>query len=359
MSIWQQIAGAGAGLFGSLANIGAGKRNYKRQVALMDKQQEYNRENMAAQYGYQLDMMQRMNEYNSPEAIVARYRKAGISPLAAFSSGGAQGLASASSPPSSSNPSPVGSTPDSLSNVSAGAINAMEALARVEAMKEQTRGQKIENDNKQTEFDKKFEYQDALTRLTTTEEVNERIETRLKALEERSREISNEIAEGTKGVTIDTAYRNYELLGRQLQRIDVQNDESRAHIGVMAATELMQYAQAEYTREYLSRKTDAETKQILLDVGFLSDTYETRYQQVNNDFAMSAMNLAIREFENQTKEIDWFRLNAKEFANVVFDLSDSINDWVKTLKKNPTMSDEEKKLKFGQLIIGALMALKK
>ena len=70
-----------------------------------DRQQSYNRENMALQNKYQKDIIDYVNAYNEPSKAVARWRRAGIAPQAVFgNSPGGAGVASDASAPSSSNP---------------------------------------------------------------------------------------------------------------------------------------------------------------------------------------------------------------------------------------------------------------
>lgn len=349
------VIGAGISV---ASNIGAGKRNYKRQVALMDKQQQYNRENMQSQYDYQLQMMNEINKYNSPSAVAKRYREAGISPLSAFSSGGAQGLASASSPPSSSNPSPVGATPDSLSLMGSSALSGLEALARIESIKEQTRGQKIDNDNKQEGYDLKFDYQAALNSLTTEQALNERIKGRILKIDEDTHSIARDIAQGTKDVNINTAFANYENLLAKTRNIDQATEESKANVGVLMAKQITEIAQAEFIRHDIQR-IDSTTRKTLIEAGFLADTYDQRIDMINMDYVGQSIDLSMKEFTQSVQELDWWRMNIKEYGSVVTDVSDAIVDWVDTLKDKPTMSDDEKRLQLGKLIIGALMAIKK
>lgn len=349
------VIGAGISV---ASNIGAGKRNYKRQVALMDKQQQYNRENMQSQYDYQLQMMNEINKYNSPSAVAQRYREAGISPLSAFSSGGAQGLASASSPPSSSNPSPVGATPDSLSLMGSSALSGLEALARIESIKEQTRGQKIDNDNKQEGYDLNFDNLKALTQLRTEQAINERTEGRILKIQEDATSIARDIAEGTKDVTIKTAFANYENLLAKTRNINQTTEESKANTAVLYARQIVEIAQAEFIKHDIQH-TDATTRKVLLESGFLADTYDTRLDMVNMEYVNDSIDLSMKQFTESVQELDWWRMNIKEYGSVVTDVSDAIVDWVDTLKDKPTMSDVEKRLQLGKLILGALMAIKK
>lgn len=110
-------------LISGVANFGlgqaAGAINWQREkkkmalqqeydLAQMEQSQQYNERNMQLQNQYQIDAERRANEFNSVGAQVERARAAGVSPAAALGSGGAGGLMSTSSAPSSSTPSPVG-----------------------------------------------------------------------------------------------------------------------------------------------------------------------------------------------------------------------------------------------------------
>lgn len=110
-------------LISGVANFGLGQaagaidwQREKKKMALqqeydlaqMEQSQQYNERNMQLQNQYQIDAERRANEFNSVGAQVERARAAGVSPAAALGSGGAGGLMSTSSAPSSSTPSPVG-----------------------------------------------------------------------------------------------------------------------------------------------------------------------------------------------------------------------------------------------------------
>lgn len=86
------------------------KRQWEYQKKAMELQQNYNLENMQRQYDYQLDFWNKNNQYNNPSNAVARWRTAGISPMAVFGSGsGGVGVSGGSvSAPSSDNPSASG-----------------------------------------------------------------------------------------------------------------------------------------------------------------------------------------------------------------------------------------------------------
>lgn len=87
------------------------KLNQQQQdntLAQMAQSQDYNKENMALQNEYQIAAENRANAYNSVGAQIERAEAAGVSPLAALGQGGAGGMMSVSSAPSSSTPSPSG-----------------------------------------------------------------------------------------------------------------------------------------------------------------------------------------------------------------------------------------------------------
>lgn len=119
MSFWENLglsagdsflSGASDALFGGIK----AKRNWKYKKKEMALQQQYNVENMERQYGYQVDMLNRQNQWNAPTNQVSMWRQAGISPTAVFGSGnGGVGLSGAPSGPSSSNPSASGNVDNS------------------------------------------------------------------------------------------------------------------------------------------------------------------------------------------------------------------------------------------------------
>ena len=75
---------------------------------------------MERQYGYQVDMLNRQNQWNAPTNQVSMWREAGISPTAVFGSGnGGVGLSGTPSGPSSSNPSASGNMDNSQATKSA------------------------------------------------------------------------------------------------------------------------------------------------------------------------------------------------------------------------------------------------
>lgn len=125
MSFWENLglsagdsflSGASDALFGGIK----AKRNWKYKKKEMALQQQYNVENMERQYGYQVDMLNRQNQWNAPTNQVSMWREAGISPTAVFGSGnGGVGLSGTPSGPSSSNPSASGNMDNSQATKSA------------------------------------------------------------------------------------------------------------------------------------------------------------------------------------------------------------------------------------------------
>ena len=125
MSFWENLglsagdsflSGASDALFGGIK----AKRNWKYRKKEMALQQQYNVENMERQYGYQVDMLNRQNQWNAPTNQVSMWREAGISPTAVFGSGnGGVGLSGTPSGPSSSNPSASGNMDNSQATKSA------------------------------------------------------------------------------------------------------------------------------------------------------------------------------------------------------------------------------------------------
>ena len=59
----------------------------------IDSQARHNRELADRQYGHQLDMWNRMNEYNAPVAQMERYKEAGLNPHLIYGKGGSAGNA--------------------------------------------------------------------------------------------------------------------------------------------------------------------------------------------------------------------------------------------------------------------------
>lgn len=146
------INGAGS-VISSLSSIGSTKRQTKQQKDLMTYQDQINDENYEKSLADQRQLIAEDREYNSIGSQMQRAREANVSPLAALGVSSGNSV-SASSPSHSgvSIPSPVG---DSLSNVGASLSNIGSVLADLDLKKEQLRGQKIENDNKQREYDDK------------------------------------------------------------------------------------------------------------------------------------------------------------------------------------------------------------
>ena len=109
------LAGAASSLMeGAVDQIFAGanaRREWEYKQKEMALQQEYNLQNMETQYQYQMDFWNAQNRYNDPTNAAARWRNAGVSPMAVFgSSPGGSGVAGSSvSAPTSTNPSASGS----------------------------------------------------------------------------------------------------------------------------------------------------------------------------------------------------------------------------------------------------------
>lgn len=121
--------GLGNTLFGGIS----ARRNWKYQQKSMALQQEYNLQNMAKQFEYQQAAWNAQNEYNDPRNAAARYRAAGISPVAALGNGGSGvGVAGSMSTPDSSNPSSSG-------NVDSGYRGPTMTLAEAAMMRNQRR----------------------------------------------------------------------------------------------------------------------------------------------------------------------------------------------------------------------------
>lgn len=105
------IASSGLNNFltGGIDNFFAKKsdaRQWKYRQQEMEKQQQYNRENMQRQFDYSVRAWRMNNEYNDPSASVARWRAAGIAPQAVYgSSPGGAGVAGGIDSPTSSDPS--------------------------------------------------------------------------------------------------------------------------------------------------------------------------------------------------------------------------------------------------------------
>lgn len=103
-----------SGLTGALfGGITAG-RNWRYQKKAMALQQQYNERNMQLQYDYATKAWERENRYNNPSASAARWRLAGISPVAVYgNSPGGAGVAGSMSTPDSSNPAGSGNVDNS------------------------------------------------------------------------------------------------------------------------------------------------------------------------------------------------------------------------------------------------------
>ena len=100
------LSGLSNSIFGGIT----AKRDWKYKQKEMALQQDYNLQNMQKQYDYQLDFWNKQNQYNDPSNAVARWRTAGVSPMAVFgSSPGGAGVAGGSvSVPNSENPNASG-----------------------------------------------------------------------------------------------------------------------------------------------------------------------------------------------------------------------------------------------------------
>lgn len=159
--------GGVSNFIGSLVDAQAGYYQGKEQRAhdeyMAGLNQQYNRENMATQYQYQLEQWHRENEYNDPTAVMNRYRNAGLNPRAVFGQGSTAGAGIAgglSSAPSGSGS--MGSASDIRFRTNfAGLTNGISDLARVTAQnrKDDADAQKAYEDakakalaNAETEF---------------------------------------------------------------------------------------------------------------------------------------------------------------------------------------------------------------
>lgn len=79
-SVAGSVIGAGANLFGQ-------KRNRRHQIRMQQAELAANRELAEYAYGKDLEMWNRMNEYNRPEAQMQRLEAAGLNPHLVYGSG--------------------------------------------------------------------------------------------------------------------------------------------------------------------------------------------------------------------------------------------------------------------------------
>lgn len=141
------LAAGVAGLSGFGSSVLSTNLSYKKTKKLMDRQQNYNKENMALQQQYALDNWNLENEYNDPKNVAARYRAAGISPQAALGGGvSGSGISAGMENPSSSNPSSGSVSAPGFS------IDALAAL-QTKASLEESRSRKEKNEAEAREAD--------------------------------------------------------------------------------------------------------------------------------------------------------------------------------------------------------------
>ncbi|WGL30925.1 DNA pilot protein [Dipodfec virus UOA04_Rod_542] len=89
------VSGLGNAVFGGIS----ARRNWKYKQKEMKLQQQYALEQMQQQFDYQQQAWDAENRYNDPTNVAARYRQAGVNPLAALG-GGSAGIANSMATPS-------------------------------------------------------------------------------------------------------------------------------------------------------------------------------------------------------------------------------------------------------------------
>lgn len=97
-----QVAGAA---INAISSAFQAKQNQKYQLELLQKQQDFAREQATTEYERQLEFWSKNNDYNDPTAVRDRYRRAGINPTSAF------GTAGSYSPSQASASAPKGDVP--------------------------------------------------------------------------------------------------------------------------------------------------------------------------------------------------------------------------------------------------------
>lgn len=338
------VSGVGS-LVNAFSNIGAAKRNYKRQRQLMQDQQGYNLENMSNQYGYTLDMFNRTNEYNTPENAVKRLRKAGLSPTLAYDGGTLSGMSHMGSTPSSSNPSIPSPQPDSWSSVGAAVSGVGESLARIKLLNEQAKGQAIENENKQDIIDSALDYQKALTALEEQGLVNKKQQEKINDQMIKANEIANEIADRTKDISVDTAFREYQKLVEEIRQIELTQGKTIAEtknvqeqFNNIVSDRLATDASAWLTRE-TAMKMSWSAKKEMVEFGILEDTKDDIVQMSHWNKDLLGINKGIQQFIADHQEKDWLRLNAKEYAELVEGVANTVFNGIETFFGHKVRTD--------------------
>lgn len=112
-------ASGGGDTYGIAAaiNLLGGLISSNQQEMMAEHQNQWNKEQAAQANAWNIEQWNRMNEYNSPEAMMKRFRDAGLNPNLIY--GGAAGGGAAGPVPRAETPGPAVPVPTTLSNLPA------------------------------------------------------------------------------------------------------------------------------------------------------------------------------------------------------------------------------------------------
>lgn len=247
------------GLASSLLGNAQQSSNINRQINAQQRENQRNRDYnfMLAKYQNQQNLNQwnRENEYNSPKAMMERFRSAGLNPDMMMANG-AQNL-SASSPQMTSGAS---STPADLSNLAlkptfSQAVNNALQNANTIAVNKKTEketektGAEIVSINNETEWRnivnaKHIESENVSIRLSEaqiphTEQMAKNALKEFQIMDANLQEISQRIKESQARIGVLDAQKAHEFVKKNLSTAMIQETASRTHLNYQQAESLL------------------------------------------------------------------------------------------------------------------------
>lgn len=160
---WASAAiSGGTSLLGGIFGAAQANANRKFQAREAQKQRDFNHAEAQLARSYNTAMVDSQNRYNSPAAMAQRYKDAGMNPALAMSGGNLGSVGIGSAPAASSSASPSGASSD-FNGISNSGLASLQGLAMssqranidasTDLIREQERGVRIDNDNKQRDYD--------------------------------------------------------------------------------------------------------------------------------------------------------------------------------------------------------------
>lgn len=259
MSVGGLLQGVGS-VVSALSNIGAAKRQAKRQKELMVAQDQINDGNYQQQLADQRQLIDEERAYNDFGSVMSRAENAGVNPLYALGAGSTGGNISTSTPShaDASIPSP---TPDplgvALSTASAGIGQALDAAIKQKELE----GKEVENESKEVDLAMKE-----------------------KDLADKDRAVAHQ-------VTMDSLAEESQSLRNASQKLQNSFDSATFDDRVSMVGETLEQAREQ------NRLLDEEYKQKQIDTEFYRTEKETALRS-----ALVAMNYQLRMIQKADEE---------------------------------------------------------